>query len=322
MNINKKYIILPIVFVLMVWIFNIIRHQIYFLDDPIFIKNFVEKEVVVPLNEEESEVGLSYHNCIIELYYVDNFSNNTYVSDGINYSTLSFPEVDSQETYIINGNGGFGFDMFNGGNTYAEGMVIAPYRVKVLRVDLGQVFLKDGRTFIDKVKEDAEVKISKVKFGYGDNSRIIDVGKINIRAVSYPKEENSFVKFVSGGGSSSNWDYVECEALKDIEITGLQGEAYETVKNFMKMKINNENLQSVEFPIKLKKGERFNISYKIDFRKGEKNVEPKLIDGYLRLNIMDINEDIQNENVRISNWYYSIAEYLEEAGNLNKLFRE
>lgn len=319
MNTNKKYIIFPIVFVLAIWTFNIIRHQIYFLDEPIFIKSFIEKEIVVQLNEEAP----SYQNCIIDLYYIDNFSNNTYVSEGINYTTLSFPEVNSQDIYTVNNNGGF--DMFNGGNTYVEGVTIAPYRVNVLRIDLGQVFLNNGKTLIDKVKEETEVKISKVRFGYGDNSRTIDIGDITLRAVAYPKEEDSVIRFISSGGSnngSGDWDYFQYEALKDIEITGLEGEAYETVKDFIKLEINNEELQSIKFPVKIKSGGIFNVGYGINFGESEKLVEPMLIDGYLTLNIMDNNKEVQKVNIRISNWYNSIAEYLKKAGNINKLFNE
>lgn len=322
MNINKKYIILPIIFVLGIWMFNIVRHQIYFLDEPIFIKNFVEKEVLVQVKNGENEEAVVNDSCIIELYYVDNFSNNTYVSNGINYSTVSFPEVNSQETYTVNGNGGFGFDMNNQGITYVEGVAIAPYRVKVLRIDLGQVFLQDGKTLIDKVKEETQVKISKVKFGFGDNSKVIDIGNINIRAVDYEVEENSFMKFNFGGSSSTNWNENEYEALKDIQITGLQGDAYENIKDSLEVKINEEALESVKFPIKVKAGERVSIRYKFDFEHGKKNIEPKLIDGYLSLNTIDSNGDTKKVDIRISNWYYSIAGYLEGVGNLNKLFKE
>lgn len=212
--------------------------------------------------------------------------------------------------------------MFNGGNTYVEAVTIAPYRVNVLRIDLGQVFLKDGSNLIDKVNEETEVKISKVKFGYGDNSKTIDIGNINIRAVPYLEEENPFVQFVSGGSSNSDWSYVQYKALKDIEITGVEGVAYKTVKDFMKLEINNEELQSVKFHIKIKKGGIFNIGYNIDFRKSENKVVPKLVDGYLTLNIMVSNRKVKKENVLISNWYNSIAEYLEKVGNINKLFNE
>ncbi len=323
MNINKKYIIFPIVFVLTVWVFNIIRYQIYFLDKPIFIKECVEKNVSIESDNSEINPYVKFGSKVLEFYYIDDFSNNTYITDKIDYRTISFPEINSQECFSSNGNfGGSTFDMFNQGNQ-VTGVEIYPYRLKVLSVDLGQVFLKDGRSLYDLLEEKKEIVITKIQIGSGEYSRIVDIGNVKIRDVTDQELRTTLVREMYGTSGEMNWSNINYEALRNIKITEVNANLLDISDKYLSVKLNDQDISDIKFPIEIKEGESFKVSYKVNLWREDKNkLEPKLIETLLKVKIIDTNKQAEEVIIPVSNWYYSIAEYLEKAGNLNKLFKE
>lgn len=330
MNINKKFIICCIVTVLSVWGFNIIRHEIYSLDEPIFIKEYVEKTIQL-LSAEENYEGEDgpvdkariYGMHFLEFYYIDNFSNSSYISGNIDYATVSFPEINSVASFSTNNNSsGIMVDMFNQQTNYVYGVEIFPYRLNVITVDLGQVYLQDGRSFYEAVEEKGEVILTKIKVGNGESSRVVDVGRIKIRVNEKNEEKELFVEETYGTDNDINWNNRSYKALKDIDITGVNGEFYDYIKSFVDFKINDVDIEDINFPIKINDQEKFKVSYRVNRDDdGMKNI-PVVIDTSLKLSVMDINREVRELDLYTINLAQDIVYYLEKAGNLNKLFGE
>lgn len=320
MNLTKRFIIGSIVVILVTWLFNIVRYEIYSLEAPKFIKNYVEKEVLLLEDEDNNSYqGTSY----IEFYYLDNATNKSYINKGVNYSEISFPEINSMEISAVNNGYGWStYDMFNEQNYNIEGVEIYPYRLNVLRVDLNNIILRDGSTFYDKLKKDKQIDISKIQVGYGNKSREIEVGKVRITAVNDVKIENSFIEQYLSGSKSDGWNEVSYKALRNIEIQSIGSEFYKELYQCVEIKINDETLEDIVFPIKIKEGQEINISFIFDFKEKGKAVEPKLIETWLNLRLIDSNMKEEERKVFLCNWYYSIADVLKEMGNLNKVFNE
>lgn len=135
------------------------------------------------------------------------------------------------------------------------------YVLKTIQVNLiNKDTKKIPKEFENKIITQAEVMLSNGK------TINVDLGKIYIHG--YEAKENYLKQFGSTGSS----DYTGSRlfnADRDIKVTGIKGKIYEELKDVVQISIEGKNISDITFPINLKTGEPFDISYAFRFNKND-----------------------------------------------------
>lgn len=135
------------------------------------------------------------------------------------------------------------------------------YVLKTIQVNLkNKDTNKIAKEFENKIITQAEVIL------FNGEKLNVNLGKIYI----YREEtkENHLKTFGTTGSS----DYTGSKlfnADRDIKIIGIKGKIYEEIKDVLQVSIEGKNLSAITFPINLKKGDPFDISYAFKFNKND-----------------------------------------------------
>lgn len=322
MKISKKLIICVAAIVAMAWIYNIVRYEVYSLKEPIFIKEYVEHRVYKENQEEheedkESVAHTSYQARPLEIYYVDNYAN-----ENTNYITVSFPEINSQSTFSV-----MPYVNEMGGNTFWQGYNFSntvefyPYKLNVLTIDLSQIYLVDGRSFFEALEDEGEITITKIQVDNGDNSKEKDIGKITISIQGILEEGLELVQETIGY-NDIEWNNANYKALRDIEISSIDSKYMSEFERIGNIKIDDVDIKDIKFPIKIKEGNEFKVSHRLRYEDIGAVEELYIVNATVNINVIDSKQNSEILKVSVGNWYNDIVYFMDEYGDLNKLFKD
>lgn len=91
----------------------------------------------------------------------------------------------------------------------------------------------------------------------------VNLGKLYMFSDELPGND---LKFYSVSSSSDNTGSSNFIADKELKITGIDSKFNKDMKDILQIKINNEVLSDISFPINLKKDEAIYINYGFDFK--------------------------------------------------------
>ncbi|KAJ51514.1 hypothetical protein BD780_001924 [Clostridium tetanomorphum] len=131
------------------------------------------------------------------------------------------------------------------------------YRMKSIVVRISE---KD----IEKYKNRLITK-AEIYFSDGKNMNV-DIG--NIYLCDDRIDERLF-HTESASSSSDNIGESTLMLERDMKINGVESRFPEIINDIIKIKINDTLLKDVKFPMKLKKGDKFNVSYSFKFNKDD-----------------------------------------------------
>ncbi|SHJ29290.1 hypothetical protein SAMN05444401_2630 [Clostridium amylolyticum] len=135
------------------------------------------------------------------------------------------------------------------------------YALKTIKID----FPNENMNVLPKEFQNKLITKAEVMLSNGKNINV-DLGKIYIH--SDETKENHLKTFGTTGSS----DYTGSQlfnADRDIKVIGIKGKIYEEIKDVLRVSIEGKNLSDITFPINLKKGEPFDISYAFKFNKND-----------------------------------------------------
>lgn len=175
-----------------------------------------------------------------QLYYIQN------INDNVTVTNIIFPEIGNQSYF------------FNDNESYAS-TDRKYYKLKAITINIITGFtgeMKDA--YKNKVITKAKVYLSNGKV------MNVDLGKIYLCS---DEEKNSELKQYCASSSSDNTGCTSFTAEKDTNVIGINSKSYEEVKDILKINVNGETLNKVNFPIKLKRGDELKINYSFNFSK-------------------------------------------------------
>lgn len=109
--------------------------------------------------------------------------------------------------------------------------------------------------------------ITKALIGFSNGkSMTVDLGKIYLCS---DKAQSSALKTSMSSVSSDNIGRVSLITKEDINITGINSNFYDGMKDILKIDINGKELSKTTFPVKLKSGDQFTVDYTFNFNKND-----------------------------------------------------
>lgn len=290
----KRFVIIGITALIILWAGNIIYYYRQILPEPIFIKQY-------------SDVSY-YNNTFLRFNYILNKGEDNKIS------TVKIPEIE-KNFYISD------YDY----NTFSN-YKVKGFSIELQKEDIERIIKSGG--VIDKLQ---------VYFTNG-TVKEINIGKIKL--YSLPDKLHILNNFSSGSGGR-NVQFEFFKAYEDIEITGIDfSELYSLNKNYnIYINTNQDELKkyssesptivnnnrsnllnmkgtlinSVTFPLKLKKGELMNVITSF-----ENNKESPIIDIYDIRGIIKFKRD--NGDVMYEDCF--ISYYPEFNNKIIRLLRE
>ncbi len=131
--------------------------------------------------------------------------------------------------------------------------------LKTIQVSLNDKDSKKiPKEFENKIITQAEVMLSN-----GERFNV-DLGKIYIHG---DETKESHLKPYGTAGSSDNTGSRFFNVDSDMKVIGIKGKIYEELKDVVQISIEGKNISDITFPINLKTGENFDISYAFRFDK-------------------------------------------------------
>lgn len=321
MKLNKKIVIVFILLVCISWIYNLIRREMYVLEEPIFLKEYIECEILKDYTSDDGD-SKGYNGTQLSFYFIDNYKDTDYSNNNIDYVSISFPEIDS-EVFLSRNKMDGDFEGWNFGQeeNYIYSLKFYPYELNVITIDLNTLLLKDGRNFMELLEDKNKISITELSIEKENGEKLmVDIGEVLISLEDYV-EKDGMVKFIAGSGGSGgevNSSKNRYLALEDLEISSINHELINDIMDYGNLKVNNVSLEDIKYPIRILEGEEFNIDYfisEINF-----NIDkPQIIDIDINIEINNLNGDKDTIKVPYNISHNDIIDSLIKIGNLNKL---
>lgn len=311
LTINPKsgYVLVSMILIISSAIlFNMWGYYLYKIDKPYFLKQYTEKNLV-----GKKENGSVYYsgNTYVDIYYFTNSLKS--IKDGeCQYREVAFPEINSSMTDNMNYYNPESHFIFG---TAEKGIEHYPYKLKHIRVDLGQLTCDDGRSFWDIMDEKDQVTLTTMEAYNGEEKETIDIGKIILS-----KDETVYIddyKLVTDLRSlySNDGNATGFKAREDITVKGIRGSFLDEFSEKAEIKINKESLGDIEFPLHMQKGSMINVEIYKD------NNSLELHDSNFFIDIED--KDGNQESLRVWIHYsdYDVITNLDDNKNLNDMIK-
>jgi len=119
---------------------------------------------------------------------------------------------------------------------------------------------KIAKEFENKIITQAEVML------FNGEKLNVNLGKIYIH--SEETKENQ-LKSRGSSASNNNTQSTFFDADRDIKIIGIKGKIYEELRDVLQVSVKGKNLSDSAFPVNIKSGENFDISYAFKFNEND-----------------------------------------------------
>lgn len=179
--------------------------------------------------------------CDFNLYYIQNSNSEDRVT------RVVFPEIGQTPV----------FSEETDNNDY-NNMDKRYYMLKIIKINIYSGMSNMPVEYINKTITKAQVKFSSGK------TMNVNLGKISFNS---DEVNDSGLGEFSSSVSSDNTGNYSFMVKKDIMITGINSELYKNVKDMLQINVDGKFISNNRFPIKLKAGNPFYISYKMPLNK-------------------------------------------------------
>lgn len=200
----------------------------------LYYNNHVLKEPVFIKHYYDLKNGMN----TFQLYYIQNINSDQHVA------AITFPELENQ--YVD-----FGENDWNSDHRY--------YKLKIINISLFRATPEDiPSQYKNKLITKAQVHFSDGKV------MTVDLGRIYLYNDSSEKP-SIFTANASSG--SDNTGSVTFRTDGQIKIIGIITKFPELLDNPLKIRINNNSLMDIKFPIELRDMRTFDMNYSFNFEK-------------------------------------------------------
>ncbi|MCB2298832.1 hypothetical protein [Clostridium tagluense] len=171
-----------------------------------------------------------------DLYYIQNLSSKSKIT------SVLFPEIGQEHINFTETDG-------NSDNRY--------YMLKNITVNISN----DNGADIPEEYKNKVITKALIEFSDGKTMNV-NLGKIYLFS---DELDGKALKFYSVSSSNDNTGSSNFTADKDLKITGIDSKFNKEVKDILQIKINNNLISDISFPLNLKKGEIIYINYGFNF---------------------------------------------------------
>lgn len=234
LELNRKILRFGLFLIVLSLIFTVGFVIIYRLDNPVFLKMYVEE--YVSSNKNYNMVDR------IELKYITNLSDDRKVKD------IYFEEEPNIEVLVSHQPfGGGGFSFLNNSNNNQREDIYGRYVLRTL-------YLKIDLNNIDR--ENYEIELNNAHIEFNDRSRIdVDLGRIII----YRDERRSNnITSISSSSSSDGTSSFHGNVEKDIELLDIRSPLLEDLKDYLDISIGDIDYREIS-GIKCKQNQTLSI---------------------------------------------------------------
>lgn len=238
MELNNKILKIGLTLIFIILIFIISFVLVYRLDNPVFLKMYVEEYIVM---ENSKNIMENF-----ELKYITNLSDNRKVVD------IYFPEAPNIKAYVSNNFfGSSGFSFFNKSN---QNQTFERYGIYLLKT----IYITG--TYEDEEFDEIEINNAKVVFDDGstldvDLGRIILHGNYNI----LDHIDSDYIGTVSASSSSSGKSNFTGAVEKYIKLKSIESPLFNDLGKYIDISINGNDYGKIK-GLEFEDGETLTIS--------------------------------------------------------------
>jgi hypothetical protein len=238
MKLNIKIIIVIVIAIIISWVGNIYIFNKYSLERPFLLKSYLNV-----LFTEDHDLQLSY---ISNIYDKDNICK------------VSFPEIGTQPFYI---------------NLISEqNLNSSNYRINKINIDLGTIFLEDGKRFVD-ISNPENISLKKIQLTtLSQETYEYDLGEIRFYKDQEIKDDNS-IQQLSSMSSNNNSGNSIFQVNTDINITEIVNPLKDILLQVCDVGINDIPIKNLNLPLSFKSGDWIELKYQFNNRS---EIIPKL----------------------------------------------
>lgn len=235
----RKSFIYIILLSIVCWGANLYYYKETRINSSLFIENY--KDIPITGEYDENNKKIVYIDAPLKLYYIQHAYDDK-------IAEIQFPEL-SDRTACINTEDVKGF-----GN------------LKLRCIDLSKTDWQQQFYYLleEKYIKSDYFYITKMNYWTSNGKKYeVNLGKIYfINNLNKSDTKDAYI-INRSNTSASNGEYYT-KAVSDLSIIGVQSHVKDDVDKYVKLTINDKDINKTEFPVKVKKNDVFKIKYNID----------------------------------------------------------
>lgn len=235
----KKACIYIILLAAVCWGANLYYYKETRIKSAVFIENY--KDIPITGEYDEDNKKIVYIDAPLKLYYIQHACNDK-------ITEVQFPELSSRKASV------------NAENIKSTG------NLNLRCIDLSKAEWQQQFYYLleEKYLNSNYFYISKMNYWTSNGKKYeADLGKIYfINNLNKSDTENAYI--INQTNSSANDGEYYTKAVSNLSIIGIQSHIKEYVDDYVKITINDKDINKTEFPVKIKKNDVFKIKYAIN----------------------------------------------------------